>query len=98
MAGQPFETTFLQALRYLHTPDAEATRKLKAMLDESLAQKKVIQPPPVAVSKPHPIVKPVVTNRPAPPPPPPTTVSMPTTILAPSDDIDHTSLSCVVCR
>lgn len=95
MSNQPFETTFLQALRYLHMPDGEATKKLKAMLDESLTQKKVLQPPTVTVNKPHPIVKPVVTNRPTPPPP---AVTMPATILAPSDDIDHTSLSCVVCR
>lgn len=84
-----FEASFLKAVQLLHSPDKEATAELKTMLDECLAQKK---PPAVAVvpKPPVPIVKPVVANR-AP-------VAVPTPILVPSDDIDHTSLSCIVCK
>lgn len=86
---QQFETTFLRAMQLLHSPDKDATDQLKAMLDESLAQKKA--PPMMLVQKPSvPTIKPVVANRqPAP-------VHNP--ILVPSDEIDPTGSSCQVCK
>lgn len=85
-----FETSFAKAMRLLHSPDKEATQQLKAMLDECLAQKKA--PQTVVPKQPPPTVRPVVLANKA----PPVTVVAP--ILVPSDDIDCTSLSCVVCK
>lgn len=84
-----FEASFAKAMRLLQSPGKDATEQLKAMLDECLAQKKT---PAIAVTKqPPPTVKPVVATK-AP-------VSMPAPpIIVPSDDIDCTTISCVVCK
>lgn len=83
-----FEASFAKAMRLLQSPNKDATEQLKAMLDECLAQKKA---PPVAAPKQQPpTVKPVISNK--------THVALPKPILVPSDDIDCTSLSCVVCK
>lgn len=83
-----FEASFAKAMRLLQSPNKDATEQLKAMLDECLAQKKA---PPIAVPKQQPpMVKPVVASK------APITITKP--ILVPSDDIDCTSLSCVVCK
>lgn len=84
-----FEASFAKAMRLLHSPNKDATDQLKAMLNESLAQKKV--PPSIVAPKQQlPPIKPVVATK-AP-------VPIPNPILVPSDDIDCTSLSCVVCK
>lgn len=86
---QQFEAAFLKAMQLLHSTDRDATDQLKAMLDESLAQKKA--PPIVPIQKPSvPTIKPVVANRqPAP-------VHNP--IIVPSDDIDPSGSCCQVCK
>lgn len=85
-----FEAAFLKAIQLLHSPEKEATDQLKAMLDECLAQKKA--PPVIPVPKPvAPTIKPVIANRTLATP-------VPTPILVPSDDIDRTCLSCIVCK
>lgn len=87
-----FETSFARAMRLLHSTDKDATEQLKAMLDECLAQKKVA---PVVVPKAQPApIKPVITNK----APPAVNVALTAPILVPSDDIDCTSLACVVCK
>lgn len=84
-----FEASFAKAMRLLQSPSKDATEQLKAMLDECLAQKKA---PLIALPKQQPpTIKPVVANK------APVAVPVPT-ILVPSDDIDCTSLSCVVCK
>lgn len=85
-----FETSFAKAMRLLQSPSKDATEQLKAMLDECLAQKNKAPPPPPPKQQPPPI-KPVVSVKAAPAP-----VTAP--IIVPSDDIDCTSLSCVVCK
>lgn len=85
-----FEASFAKAMRLLHSTDKDATEQLKAMLDECLAQKKTL--PVVAPKLPPTNIKPVVSNK------NPVNVAPPTPILVPSDDVDRTSLCCVVCK
>lgn len=86
-----FEVSFAKAMRLLHSNDKDATEQLKAMLDESLTQKKVV---PVVIPKVQPVpIKPVISNK-----APPVSVAPPAPILVPADDIDCTSLACVVCK
>lgn len=68
-----FEATFAKAMRLLHSPNEDATDQLKAMLDETLSQKKA---PQAIVPKQPPTVRPVVMVNKAPPTP----------ILVPSDE------------
>lgn len=68
-----FEATFAKAMRLLHSSEEDATDQLKAMLDESLVQKKA---PQAVAPKQHPTVRPVVMVNKAPPAP----------ILVPSDE------------
>ena len=86
---QQFEATLLKAMQLLQSTDKDATDQLKAMLDESLAQKKA--PPLISVPKPSvPTIKPVVSSRPPAP--------VPNPIIVPSDDIDLSGSSCQVCK
>lgn len=87
MSAAQFESSFLKAMQLLHSPNKEATEQLKAMLDESLAQKKA--PAAVPIQKPvGPAIKPVIANR--------QPVPVPTPILVPSDELDPSG--CVVCK
>jgi len=83
-----FEISFAKAMKLLHSPNRDAADQLKAMLDECLAQKKA--PQATVPKQPLPAIKPVIANK--------TSVAIPAPILVPSDDIDCTSLSCVVCK
>lgn len=69
-----FEATFAKAMRLLHSTDEGATDQLKAMLDDTLSQKKA--PQAVVPTKQPPTVRPVVMVNKAPPAP----------ILVPSDE------------
>lgn len=89
-----FDISFAKAMRLLQSEEPDATEQLKAMLDECLAQKKAPQTT-ISTKQQSTSIKPVVPmnkiQQPAHVP-----VSVP--IIVPSDDIDSTSLSCVVCK
>lgn len=105
-----FDTSFAKAMRLLHSFEHDATDQLKSMLDECMALKKT---PSNILSKqpPPPIVKPVINNTIKTTQEPkhvPVTTTITSTnitnssnaasIIAPSDDMDCTSMSCVVCK
>lgn len=83
-----FEASFAKAMRLLQSPNKDAAEQLKLMLDECLAQKKI--PPSAPPKQPLPTIKPVIASK-AP-------VTVPKPIIVPSDDIDCTSQSCIVCK
>lgn len=87
-----FEASFSKAMRLLQSPNKDATEQLKAMLDECLALKK--GPTPVVPKQQPAPIKPVITNKVTPAP----AVSAPSIIVPSDDDIECTSISCVVCK